>query len=215
MRFFEFESVEKIFESDIKAKKNETASLRNATKYKRLGKGNMKTAMDFMSRKEKKEHTKAGKVVTTNMYDTILPIDEFELLDEHEQRNRLAYWRTMYSNKHIMNEMKTFNARFYKIVNDLGLPKAPRVNSDEPRKPRKAPVKKVVAIETAAQTLLPEKVEESAPVVQEIILNGLNLNFNGTYQPEQIIKQLLKFGALLEGEDDDFYIELKLMQKAK
>jgi hypothetical protein len=42
----------------------------------------------------------------------------------------------------------------------------------------------------------------------------MHLVFNGTYQPETIVKQLLKFGALLEDETDDYYIELKLVQKA-
>lgn len=209
MQHFSFD-IGNIFEQDIKSKKKETASLRAATNHKRLGKSRMKTPSDLMSRKERKEHMKAGKVVTTNIYDSILPIEEFEALEQHEQRNRLAYWRTKYSNKQIMEEMKVWNAKFYKIVSDLGLPKAPRTNGEE-KVIRKAPIKRTQAPAVAIQSSL----ELDVPALQEIIVSGLHLSFNGTYAPEQIVKQFLKFGSLLEGEEDNYYIELKLVQKNK
>lgn len=207
---FSFLDIESIFQDDIKNKKRETASMRAATNHKRLGKGRMKTPSDLMSRKDKKEHMKAGEVVTTNLFDDILTIAEFEALETHEQRNRLAYWRTKYSNKEIMNKMGNLNnAKFYKMVADLGLPKAIRTNGD--KKPvRKAPIKK---IEAPVEQPINSDLELDTQPLQRIIINGLNLEFNGTYAPETIIKQLLKFGALLEGEESDFYVELKLMQK--
>ena len=208
MQHFSFD-IEDIFAEDIKRKKQDTASLRAATKHKRLGKGSMKTPSDLMSKKERKEHMKAGEVVTTNLFDNIITLEEFEALEEHEQRNRLAYWRTKYSNKEIMNQMgKLSNVKYYKIVADLGLPKAIRTNTGE-KIVRKAALKQLEAPADAIKSDL----ELEVPPIQRIIINGLNLEFNGTYKPETIIKQLLKFGALLEDEDDNFYIELKLMQK--
>jgi hypothetical protein len=53
-----------------------------------------------------------------------------------------------------------------------------------------------------------------APVVQEIIVEGLHLSFIGTYDAEKIQKQLSKFDLMLEGEESDFYIEMKIMQRA-
>ena len=209
MQPFSFD-IENIFAEDIKRKKQDTASLRTATKHKRLGKGSMKTPLDLMSQKEKKEHMKAGEVVTTNLFDNIITLEEFEALEEHEQRNRLAYWRTKYSNKEIMKQMgKLNNVKYYKLVADLGLPKAIRTNTDEKKTVRKAPIKRTQAPAVAIKSDL----ELEVPPIQKIIINGLNLEFNGTYAPETIIKQLLKFASLLEGEDDNFYVELKLMQK--
>ena len=51
--------------------------------------------------------------------------------------------------------------------------------------------------------------------VQEILVNGIHLGFNGTYSPEMIQKKLAKFELMLEDETDDFYIELKIVQKRK
>jgi len=198
------------FEEEIRRLNKEKASLKSATKHKRLGKGNMRFASDLMSRSEKIKYMRAGQIVTTNLYDNILTLDEFNILETHEKRNMMAYWRNTYSNKEIQKAMQVSNAAYYKIVAELGLPKATRVNTGERRKK----VAAVKVIQEASQNIkLPETVVVQQPL-QEIIVNGMHLVFNGTYQPETIVKQLLKFGALLEDETDDYYIELKLVQKA-
>lgn len=207
----QFDEVEKIFQSDIWEKKKETKSLKAALKHKRLGKGSMKTPLDLMSRKERLEHTKAGKVVTTNLYDTILTFMEFDKLETFEKKNMLQYWRSKYTIKDIMGAMGIANKKFYDIIDELELPKDRALMAKgKVRAPRKAPIKRTEPAQIAIQSNL----ELDTPPVQKIIIDGLNLEFNGTYAPEHIIKQLLKFGALLEGEEDQFFIELRLMQKS-
>lgn len=210
-----FNEAEEIFLDDIKAKKRETASKIIATKFKR--KSNVLFPSDTMNRKEKLKHTKAGKIVTTNLFDTIIPIDEFEALEQHEQRNRLAYWRTKYQNKEIMTALGVSNKRYYDKVAELGLPKAPRTDTGEKKQRKaKASIKFTKAPEKAAiqSNLEIEPIQPAPAPVQEIIIDGLHLVYNGTFNSEQIIKQMLKFGALLEGEENEFYIELKLVEKA-
>jgi hypothetical protein len=204
--------VEKFFLADIKEKKQETKQLKAALKHKRLGKGSMKFATDLMSRKERQQHMKAGKVVTTNLYDTILTFMEFNNLETYEKKNMMQYWRSKYTIKEIMGAMGIANKKFYEIIDELELPKdrAAMAKGKREGKTRKAPIRKTQAAELAIQSQL----EIETPPVQKIIINGLNLEFNGTYEPEHIIKQLLKFGALLEGETDSYFIELKLMQKS-
>ena len=55
--------------------------------------------------------------------------------------------------------------------------------------------------------------DQYAPPVQNIIYNGMNLSFTGTYKAEQIQKTLKKFSAMLEEENEDFYVEIKVMEK--
>jgi hypothetical protein len=216
-----FSDVEAVFHEEIHSKKKEFKDLRNATKHKRLGKKSVMFASDLMSRAEKKRHMGAGKIMTTNMYTDILPIAEFEALETYEQRNRMQYWRTEKSNKEILAGMGISSKRYYDIVQELDLPKAPRTRTGttkEVKKKETAP-KKSVAVKPSLLDLamdvpvveVPEVKEE--PKVQEIIVNGLNVIFNGTYSAEKIEKQLTKFMLLLDGEEEDFYIELKLMQK--
>ena len=124
---------EQVFHEDVREKRKAASGVHHKT-GKRGYTGKILFPTDFMSRKEKYNHRKAGKCMTTNLFDNILPIDEFEALESHEQRNMLAYWRNKYTNKEITEKMGIWNARYYKIVADLGLPKAPRVNTDKPRK---------------------------------------------------------------------------------
>jgi hypothetical protein len=210
-----FNEVENVFQSEIYEKKKQTASLKAALKHKRLGKGSMKFASDFMSRKEKLQHRKAGKVMTTNMYDTILNIEEFNALETYEKKNRMQHWRSKYSNKEIQNQMGIANSPYYKIIAELDLPKAPRTNSSDKKEKRTAKTKTVAVIAKKVETPAPALEMEVAPApVQEVIINGLNLTFNGTYEAELIQKQLLKILTLLDGETDQYYVEMKLMQKA-
>ena len=207
--------VERFFQSEIKAKKHETASLRTATKHRRLGKGSMKFASDLMSRKEKKEYTKAGEVLTSNLYDTILPVDEFMKMDEHDQKNRLQYWRLKYSIKDIMTGMGIYNKRYYEIIDSLGLPKDRGKSATRNKAPRKARITEEAPISNIPTASAENQVQAPPAPIQEIIVNGMHVIYNGTCSPEEIQRQLLKYATLLDGESDEFYLELKIVQKPK
>jgi hypothetical protein len=216
-----YDGADKIFYDEIREKKKETALLRTATQHKRLGAKKVLFATDLMSRKDKLKHTKAGRVMTTNMYENILPIAEFEILEDFEKRNRLQYLRSKYSAKELQAAMGTNSKRYYEIIKELNLPKAPRSKEGQAPKPRKAALRRqepaAIAIQSNLEMELqapPETPQQAQPEpVQKIIVNGLNLEFNGTFTADQIIKQFLKFGSLLEGEQDQYYIELRLQQK--
>lgn len=202
---------ENLFLDEIRAKKKETASLRDSQKFKRMGKGSIRFASDFMNRKEKIEHRRAGTVTTTNIFDELLPMEEFEALEIFEQKNRMQYWRSKYTIKEIQTGMGIYQKKFYDIIDSLDLPKDK--GHSKPRTPRKA---RVAAEAQKQPTIAIESnpVEIPAPV-QQIIVNGMHLIFNGTYSPEELQRQLLKYAGLLDGESDEFYIELKLVQKSK
>ena len=100
------------------------------------------------------------------------------------------------------------NKKFYEIIDELELPKNQRGLRSKSRR------KSTKATETDSVAISAKQVQEPSPV-QELIVNGLHLSFNGTYEPDMIVKQLLKFGSLLEGEENKFYVEFKIMERAK
>lgn len=214
-----YNEAKQCFLEEVREKKKTASGVHHKT-GKRGYVGKMLFPTDIMSRKEKYNHRKAGKVLTSNLYDEIIALTEFEQLDVFEQRNRLAYWRTQNSNKEIQKAMGVNNSKYYDLVAQLGLPKAPRTSKSTEKPKRKATAIKAIAIDTKEETAPPtahtatQVIEAPAPV-QELIIDGLHLVYNGTFSPEAIIKQLLKFGSLLEGEEDNFHIELKLLQKPK
>lgn len=206
-----------LFEDDIRQKKKEKASLIKATKHKRLGKNSVRFASDLMSRGEKIRHRRASKIMTSNLYDTILPINEFQELELHERKNRFQYWRLKYKIAEIQKGMGIWNKRYYEIMDELELPRE-RGRSGAGRIKASSKGEKTIKDKSIIVDPIIEAPPAPAPVpapVQEVIVSGMHLIFNGTHSPEELQRQLLKYATLLDGESDEFYIELKIVQKPK
>jgi hypothetical protein len=211
MKVYQSEAA-KLFHNEVREKKKAASGVHSKT-GKNGYVGTMRFPSDIMSRKDKLRYRRSGKVMTTNMYEEIMAWDEFDKLETYEKKNRLQYWRNTYTNKEILETMGISNKRFYDMVADLDLPKAKRINSkDKPK--RSAAAKAPKRSEEIAPPAPPAPVEIEKPVVQEVIVDGLYVVFNGTYKADQIQMKLNKFYALLDDEEDDFYIEMKIMQKA-
>jgi hypothetical protein len=218
-----FSEAERVFHEEVRDKKRTASGVHHKT-GKRGYVGTMRFPSDIMSRKDKYNYRKASKVMTTFLYEQVIPIEQFEKEDKETQRKMLLFWRNNYSNKEIMNKMGLNNSKYYDLVGEHDLPKAPRFNSGAPRK-RKTATAKAAPKAKQEQMKLDEQKEVQAPAmppaqivetaVQEIIVNGLHIVFNGTYKAEQIVKQLTKFQLLLEDEPDEYYLEFKLVQKQK
>jgi hypothetical protein len=211
--------IEKAFYEDIREKKKAASGVHSRT-GKRGYVGKMLFATDFMSRKEKYNYRKAGRVMTSNMYDEIITIEDFEQLEQHEQRNRFQYWRSKYNNEEIKNGLGIHNAKLYNIIDALGLPKAKKNNEGKRKakvkaEPKAAAPKEEAKVPQVAAEKQEPKVAEPEQQVQTVIVNGLSLIYNGDFTAEHIQKQLQKIITLIDGETDNFYVELKLMQKVK
>ena len=213
MVYFQSEA-EKMFHSEVREKKRTASGVHHKT-GKNGYVGTMRFPSDIMSRKDKMKYRRNGKVMTTNMYEEILPIADFEILETYEQKNRLQFWRNTYTNLQILQAMGISNKRFYDLVKELDLPKAPRIHKNKKRVAAAAKTEhKKESDHEAIKAPAPIEKEIEKPVVQEIIVDGLSLAFYGTYKAEVIQKKLAKFDLLLDGEEDDFYVEIKVMQKA-
>lgn len=210
-----YSEAEQSFNEEIRDKRKGLSGVRGKTGKKGYV-GKMLFPSDIMSRKDKYNHRKAGKLVISNLYKEILTIDEFRKLETEEQKNMMLYWRNEYTNGEIKEAMGIANSPYYKLVAELGLPKAPR--GPIKNKSRAAKTKIVAAApkkEEVAPTAAPEAIAAPETPVQEVLVNGMYLVFNGSFSPAHIQNQILKFASMLDGEEDEFYIELKLMQKSK
>ena len=169
--------------------------------------------------------------MVTNLVDKILTFEEFEKLDTTEQRERLLHWRNEHTNIEIRKQMGLNNSKFYNLIKEFNLPTAPRSPRKETKKRPYTRKKKEIAEEPIAQNyegylpILKQDLtskEDFDPFAlrlteikprQEVIYDGLNLSYNGTYKAEQIQRTLKKFSAILDEEPEDFYVELKIMEK--
>ena len=95
-----------LFYNEVREKKRTASGVHSKT-GKNGYVGKMLFPSDIMSRKDKYNHRKAGKIVTSNIYDTILTKDEFNKLENYEKKNMLQYWRNTYSMTEIKKGMES------------------------------------------------------------------------------------------------------------
>jgi transposase len=192
-----------LWQEDQKEKRNAAkVSKRSVSKKGRTKR--VFTALDFLTGKEKREYTKAGPITVTSLYDQILKRADFEQLEAEEQKKRLQHWRENNRSKDIQKEMGVSPNKFYEYIEQFGLPKAATTG-----KARKAKAKLVTPKET--EEIL-KKIEQEKPAVLD--LSGLNIAYNGSYKGDDIKKILNKLDIILDGEDGEFKIELKIMQRS-
>jgi hypothetical protein len=204
---------ERSFHEDIQEKKRTGRGV-----FARTGRGvkhtirGVKTPYDFMSTKEKKKLN--SEVREFNMYETILEREEFEKKDRDTQRAMLIKWRDLYPNIEIMQQMGIGGSNtFHNIIKDLDIPPKPRGGA------------KNRGINRKATTLIAEQPQEMKPneiaseTVQQnpvkILINGLHLEYNGIFDPEQLSRIFTKLQLLTDGEDSDYYLTLTLTEEKK
>jgi hypothetical protein len=203
--------------------KKRAASGIHSRKGKRGYVGKMYTPVDFLKGKEKRNYVKAGKITVSNLFDEILSQEEFDKLEENEQKNRLMYWRLNHSVEKIKKEMGVTHGRYYRYIKELDLPRIPRglgVTTLDIKEKRKGKATKMNK-ETKEQknTTEPEKILEAEQPKKESLnlldLFGLNIGYKGTFNSDEIRKMFNKLDILLEDDSSEFEIELKIMQKDK
>lgn len=201
--------VEKMFMEDVREKKRTGSG-----SFHKTGKGVKHTMhgvklgpYDFMKPKEKKKLN--GEVRCYNMYETIIPVEEFKLKDEATQKAMLTRWRELYSNAKIMTEMGVRgNAAFSKLIHGLGIEKKQRGGTVRAsRKPKE---------QTQTQLSLPMVQEAPIQPAQPVrlIVNGLHLEYSGVYDANQLNKIFTKLQLLTDGEENKFTVNISISEQA-
>jgi hypothetical protein len=205
-----------IFELEVREKKNQAFLQKSKTGSRGGSKSRkgMRTPYDSLKPHEKR---KLNGEVQVTMYETILTKEEFDLKDKEMQKLMLTRWRELYSNKEIQSQMKLHNVSYYKLVDELGLPK----KESTPRSPRTPRKSKTIAVVDKAPELLefaPESQvaipEEEPPKVKPILISkGLHLEYNGEYNADQLSKIFTKLQLLIEGEENKFNVSISLTER--
>jgi hypothetical protein len=190
--------------------------------YKRTGKrgytGAIRSPYDLLKGKAKKQYEGNSQVMTTNIYDKILPVKEFRALPLDTQKAMFTHWWKNYTTVEIKNAMNVGSQTIYNIKAQLGV--THEKGKGKARKPRTSKPKKVGAgVAIPKETIEVVDVSSMYPSIfkeePKTLVNpwGLSINYSGTYKPDQIQKILQKLDLILQDETTDFDIEIKLSQK--
>lgn len=205
--------IERLFQDDIREKrKTGSGSFHKRGKGVKHGlSGALKTPYHYMKTKEKNKLN--GEVECFNMYETIIPWNEFTLKEKDQQKLLLTRWRELYPNQKIMDELgegmpRKFNTQsFADLVNGLGCPPKQKGGSI-PRayKPRKAKTVAIEPVESAVAVAEP-------PKEVKLITEGLHLEYNGEYDSEQLTKIFTKLQLLTDGEENKFVLSIAITER--
>ena len=198
--------IEKMFMQEVREKKRTgSGAFSKKGKGVKHGMRGIKFPYDYLSAKEKRLLN--GKVEVTQMYETILHKDEFLQKDEATQKAMLLRWREIYPNSKIMQEMQiNSSGAFHNIITSLDIPRKTRHGAGRP-KGKKESDQLALPIKKEEKTSQPEKVE--IPVTR-IIANGLNLEWNGNYNCNEISKMFEKISLLVDEETGEKKYKLRL-----
>lgn len=86
-----YKEIERMFNDDVREKKRTGSGVFSKT-GKRGYVGTMRMPSDIMSRKDKYNYRKNGKVESYNMYDSIMNLEQFKKLTGQEKKRALEYW---------------------------------------------------------------------------------------------------------------------------
>lgn len=223
--------IEKMLKEDIREKKKTgSGAFHMRGKGVRHGfSGALRTPFHFMKTKEKNKLS--GEVTVHNMFTTILNWNEWEMKDKESQKLLMTKWREIYKNTEIMEKLSEgrntmLNSQsFADIVNGLGCPpkqkggSQPKSDSQPKRKYKQRVAKAVAAIQPEEQTdfdfdsaLPPSQLVFAPEQPKAIIMNGLNLEYNGEYTSEEVTKIFTKLQLLVDGEPNKYKICLALVE---
>lgn len=222
--------VERIFNDDIREKRKAgSGSFHKRGKGVKHGmSGALRTPSFYMSNKEKKKLN--GEVKVSYMYETIIPINEFELKDKETQRAMLTKWREEHDNLTIRNILGVSNKAFYDLVADLGIPKKRRIDlEDSKRKPKPKQAKVSITPKKSLMDTMQflgeerevlevkkevakeiEKIEEKNTPV--LVTTGMQLTYNKIYGEEELNNIFTKCQIMVEGENKKFQLTLSLTE---
>lgn len=213
-------NIERLLREDTLEKKRTGRGIFSA-KGKRGYVGKMIFPTDLMSRKDKYNHRKAGKVVSFNMYETVIEFENFTDMQEEEQKRLLTEYRKRFPNKTVMDAWGIDHNKYYRIINDLGIKKEPRKSRKEDKtedKTEEINYNEALGEKNMSNQLIEVKnkiFERETEIPKELIeakASGLSLSFNGEYSAEDIIKKLEKVGIILSDEPNKFKVEINIKE---
>ena len=210
-----------MWEQEVREKKRIGSNI-----YSRTGTrgytGTIRSAHDLLKGKAKKQYEGNSKVVTTNIYDKILPKAEFYALETHIKKNMFSYWYLTHGIKAIQEGMGVGCQTVYNILDELGIerkgkqgrPTRTGVNRAEIlAKARESKKQKAVERNSVVQVSEEPKVDAPTVAIQTLEIDGMHLKFKGLYNAKQIEKILSKLEVLVSEEENEFYLNIELVEK--
>jgi hypothetical protein len=163
-----------------------------------------------MNRKDKYNHRKGGKIVTTNLYDEIIPLNDLLARKEEEQVRYLTEYRKRFTNKQLTEAWGKYDNYVYTLMDKLGMrPKTGKRKGNSGKKNNQGqdPVPVPAYIVNTHELPVPN---QSAAIEDE---EGFAFKISGKFTSDKLIKRLEKLALILSDEEAEFEVKLLIKEK--
>ncbi|HHU29099.1 MAG: hypothetical protein QM368_09825 [Bacillota bacterium] len=167
--------------------------------------GSVRTPVDFLSGKEKREYMKSSEVKVYNMYeDKVLPYEEFKQLPIEKQVVLMTKWRDEIGTNNIIRDMKISRKKFYsEVLKSLGIETKPRGRRSKKEEEKNAEAEKKA--ETAGQHT------ESGAVSAESVKSSFSVVFSGILEGHAAAGRLARLARILD-DNSRYCIKVELSE---
>lgn len=187
---------EKAFTQEVREKKR-AANGAHSMRGKRGLVGSVKTPADLLTGKARREYEASSEVITSSIFDKLIPAEKFNELTKRERMLYLHSWAKRYTVKQIGEQLGKSAAQVYNILKSHG------VATPRQQKQRRSPGSKKAA-PVAAETLPeqipstdPEPTETKAPAdAPEPSTNTCDYRMSGTYSGTDLAAKLQGLSAM-------------------
>ena len=125
------EDIKRIYEQDIREKKQIGRGARSRTgKQGHVGK--MRTPADLLTGKEKKAYTQSSTISTSNLYDQIMPLEDFKSLSKQKKMLVLDAYRRRFTTKEIAAQWSLSDKTLYYYYRAYGVTRGKPSKDKEP-----------------------------------------------------------------------------------
>lgn len=188
------EDIEKLFIEDCISKKLISKGVHNRAARRKGFRGKVMFPVDLLKGKEKKAYMGNSDVVTYNLYDNIMPYDDFKKLDKDEKRKVLSEYLKRFSREEIISVWNVSKQTIYDLTYKLSLTQKRIINV-----PSKEMVDKKVAI------------KEKKAEIKKTPTAEFNISLSGNMPGKQIKERLSKILEFIE-DNQNFSITFEIKE---
>jgi hypothetical protein len=193
-------NIEKEFYHEVNEKKRVGTGVHSRT-GRRGYVGKILFSYDLMNPKERREYMKPSKVEVYNMFDTIIPYNDFKLMDRETRIKYLSEYTKRFTQKEIADAWGVKPDTVYNYFYRYKIPVVKKARGGGPRK-------RVTETKPAETVSVVNTVIERPKIMVELG-EGFSVQLNGEFDAETLQRRLEKLAFLLE-EGKKYSIKLVL-----
>lgn len=196
------EDIKKLFNEEVRDKKITGYGIHGRAPRKSGLRHAVMTRVDMLSGKEKREYMKGGIIVEYNLYDNVIPLEEFEELPDDKKKDILVRWsKNGITMKKVQEIWGKSIWRYKNYRKQFGLVKPYTFKNRN--------------LETGTTNQEEIAVDMKPIEIKQEELLPFAITINREYAGAELSKKLLNLASYFEKDDSNFDVKVQIIELKK